>query len=106
MSEDTPSPPLDGPTPTPASGRESRAWTLPGPKVWLLVILATAVILGLASVGLRYGPNTVSGRSLIERQLNGLKIARFGRLQVEGLRGDLWREASVTRLALVDAEGV
>lgn len=106
MSEDTPSPPLDGPTPSPASGRGSRAWTLPGPKVWLLVILATAVILGLASAGLRYGPNTVSGRSLIERQLNGLKIARFGRLQVEGLRGDLWREASVTRLALVDAEGV
>jgi translocation and assembly module TamB len=64
------------------------------------------MVLGVASLGLRYGPNTLSGRSVIERQLNGLKIARFGRLQVEGLGGDLWREASVRRLALADSQGV
>src|SRR6201999_4468508 len=40
------------------------------------------------------------GRLLIEAAADGLKLGRFGRLKVEGLGGDLWRDVEIRKLTI------
>jgi translocation and assembly module TamB len=76
------------------------------PLGWLLeaalVLLLTAGVLILA---LRLGPLTVEARRLIEARLSTIALP-FGKLKVEGLSGDIWRDFKVRRLTLTDAKGV
>ena len=85
----------------PAGARRRRFGLRQGLLVLVILILGA----GLLGLGLRWGPNTGSGMALIERSLNGLRIARFGRLQVEGISGDVWSRIAVRRVALVDSKG-
>jgi translocation and assembly module TamB len=64
--------------------------------------------LGLVAVValVRLGPVTDIGRRLIEAELQGLSIGRYGRLRIEGLGGDVWRDFSVRRLTISDSRGV
>ncbi len=39
-------------------------------------------------------------------RLNGVSVGRYGRLHVEGLGGDLWRDFTVSRLTIADQNGV
>ena len=43
---------------------------------------------------------------MIEARTDGLKIGRLGRLKLEGLSGDLWRDLTVRRVTLRDEKGV
>ena len=69
----------------------------------LAVVLALILALLLA---VRYGVLTDAGRNLITGPLEGMQIGPLGRLHVEGLTGDVWRDFRVRRLAIVDARGV
>ncbi len=69
-------------------------------------LLALVVLLGLATAAVRLIPLTDSGRRLVESALTGAKVGRFGRLEVRGLKGDLWTSFTVTRLAIADRRGV
>ena len=45
-------------------------------------------------------------RLLIEAGADGLKVGRFGRLKIEGLSGDIWRDVGVRKLTIRDEKGV
>ena len=71
-----------------------------------LILLGVLVLLiaALAATA-RFGVLTPQGRRLAESALNGLKVGGYGRLHVEGLDGDLWRDFTLRRLTISDAQG-
>jgi len=74
-----------------------------------LAVLFTVFVLALMALlvgAARFGPETATGRRLIERQVSGLTVGRFGLLSVEGLAGDPWSDFRVERLTLADRQGV
>jgi translocation and assembly module TamB len=73
-------------------------WLLEG----VLVLLLTAGVLTLV---VRVVPLGGEARRLIEARLNALDLP-VGRLHVEGIEGDIWRDFKVRRLTLTDARGV
>ena len=90
----------EGHTPWTLSPRERlMRWLGVGAAVVLALILA----LGLA---VRYGVLTETGRNLIAVPLEGLQIGPLGRLHVEGITGDVWRDFRVRRLTIADPQGV
>lgn len=76
------------------------------PKAIVAVALTLLVLLVGAVATLRYGVLLPQARVLIEARTDGLKIGRFGRLKIEGLSGDIWRDARVSRLTIRDEKGV
>lgn len=62
-------------------------------------------LVGALAVG-RYGVLLPQVRLLIEARTDGLKLGRVGRLRIEGLSGDIWRDARVRRLTIRDEKGV
>src|SRR5260370_4018022 len=45
------------------------------------------------------------GRRRMEAQISGLKLGRLGRLRIEGIGGDVWRDFTVRRLIIYDDKG-
>ncbi|HEY9234528.1 MAG TPA: translocation/assembly module TamB, partial [Phenylobacterium sp.] len=76
------------------------------PKIVLIVCAVLAVLLGGLVLTARYGVLFPEGRLLIEARASGLKLGRFGRLHIEGLGGDIWRDFSVRRLTVSDEKGI
>lgn len=76
------------------------------PKVILAVALAGLLLMGAVWAGARYGVLLPQARVMLEARADGLKIGRLGRLKVEGLGGDIWRDFSIRRLTVRDEEGV
>ena len=70
------------------------------------VALTFGVLVAVMLVGLRYGVLLPQARFLIEAATDGLKVGRLGRLKIEGVSGDLWRDASVRKLTIRDEGGV
>jgi translocation and assembly module TamB len=62
------------------------------------------VLAALAAIA-RFGVLTPEGRRWVEQALNGTKVAGYGRLHIEGLQGDVWRDFSVRRLTIDDGHG-
>lgn len=88
----------------PPARRRFRPTTAPG---WILLVSVLAVmIVGLAAVTLRFGVNTAPGLLFLEARAAGVKVGRFGRLKIEGLSGDVWRNVGVRRLTIADEKGV
>ncbi|MFI4933424.1 MAG: translocation/assembly module TamB domain-containing protein [Caulobacterales bacterium] len=99
MSEPTPTThEVTPPKPPIRPRRRSRPWLVAAG--WLL-----AAILALL-VTARFGVLTGPGHAFIEGMVNGRKIGRVGRLHVEGLDGDIWRDFSIRRLTISDDHGV
>jgi translocation and assembly module TamB len=71
-----------------------------------LALLAVLILIAGATVMLRFGVLTDPGRALIQAELDKASLGRFGRLHVEGLRGDVWRDFTIARLTLSDRDGV
>ena len=84
----------------PAAGRR-QPWLWLGAALFCLLFIVVGVL-----GALRYGVLTSQGRHLIEEHVTGLPVSRFGRLQIDGLQGDLWRQFTVQRLAIADDAGV
>ena len=64
------------------------------------------LILAILLAAVRFGPTTDAGRRMIEQALEGLDLGAAGRLHVEGLTGDPWRDPRLARLTLSDKQGV
>ncbi|MDE2488153.1 MAG: translocation/assembly module TamB domain-containing protein [Alphaproteobacteria bacterium] len=62
--------------------------------------------IGALLAAMRYGVLLPQARLLIQAATNGLRVGRFGRLHIEGLKGDIWTDLSVGRLTLSDEKGV
>ena len=76
------------------------------PKAIVVTALAVLAVLGLLIVGARYGVLLPQTRLLIEARADGLKVGRLGRLKIEGLSGDIWRDVGVRKLTIRDEGGV
>ena len=74
----------------------------------LIGMLALAIALLLAALfgGARYSVLTPRALLLIEASTDGLRLGRLGRLKVEGLTGDIWRDFRLRRLTVRDEQGV
>ncbi|NEX91983.1 translocation/assembly module TamB domain-containing protein [Caulobacter sp. 17J65-9] len=74
---------------------------------WLLVTAAVLVglLFGVFAVG-RYGLISKPGREFVLTLVQGKKVGRFGTLDVYGLKGDLWNDFTLERVAVSDAKGV
>ena len=76
------------------------------PKIILIACAVLAVLLGGLVLTARYGVLVPEGRLLVEARASGLKVGRFGRLKIEGLGGDIWRDFTIRRLTVSDEKGV
>jgi translocation and assembly module TamB len=68
--------------------------------------LIAVALVGLFLAGARFGVLLPQTRLLIEAGADGLKVGRFGRLKIEGLSGDIWRDLGVRKLTISDERGV
>jgi translocation and assembly module TamB len=73
------------------------------------LLIASAILAAILIVmagGLRYAPITPQGRMFLEARASGLKLGRIGKLHIEGLSGDIWKDFGVRRLTITDEKGV
>lgn len=77
-----------------------------GPGLIVLASLIAVLLVAGLSLVARYGINTAPGLMFVEARASGLKLGRYGKLKIEGLRGDLWRDFSVRHLTISDEKGV
>ncbi len=96
--------PVDTPPPTDETpaGRKRLG---PG-KIGAVAALALLLLLAGAVALTRYGVLIPQVQVMIEARTDGLKLGRLGRLKIEGLSGDVWRDARVRRLTIRDERGV
>lgn len=88
---------------TPAEAERRRRGVLG----WTIIVLAVLVVLLVGMVGLsRLAVLTPAGRDLIISFVAGKEIGRYGRINVEGLSGDLWNDFTLARVTVTDREGV
>jgi translocation and assembly module TamB len=76
------------------------------PKAITAACLGLMVILAALIAVTRYGVLLPQARLLIEARTDGLKLGSLGRLKIEGLTGDVWRDFRIRRLTLRDEKGV
>jgi translocation and assembly module TamB len=76
------------------------------PKAIVVTCLIVLAVIGLLIAGARYGVLLPQTRLLIEAGADGLKVGRLGRLKIEGLSGDIWRDVGVRKLTIRDEGGV
>lgn len=76
------------------------------PKAITAVAIALIVLLAGALAVTRYGVLIPQVRVMLEARTDGLKLGRLGRLKIEGLSGDIWRDARARRLTIRDERGV
>jgi translocation and assembly module TamB len=76
------------------------------PKAIVVVAVVLGLLLGAAILSARYGVLLPQGRLLLEARASGLKVGRVGRLKIEGIQGDVWRDFTVRRLTIADEKGV
>lgn len=74
---------------------------------WAIIALAVLTVLALtiASVG-RLVVLTPAGRELVTSFVTGTEIGRYGRINVEGLSGDLWDDFTLSRISVSDRDGI
>ena len=101
----------DAEAPPPAETPARRARRQRTRLQWIAFIggIATAVIAALVVVLLVGGRMYLlsdSGRGLVTSFVAGKKIGRYGRINVEGLRGDLFDDFTLDRVTVTDANGV
>ncbi len=75
-------------------------------RVFEAVVLT--IVLSLVAIGLagRFGVLTPVGRALIASPLQALSLGQLGKLKVEGIGGDVWRDFTIRRLTISDPKGI
>lgn len=71
-----------------------------------VVVAGLLVLLVAALVGGRMYIVSDAGRELVTGFVAGKKISRYGRINVEGLQGDLFDDFTLRRVTVTDADGV
>ncbi len=74
-------------------------------RVPIACAAALLVLIGVAGAA-RFAVLLPAVRDMIAARSDGLRVGPLGKLRVEGLSGDLWRDVRVDRLTLRDKEGV
>ncbi len=100
-----PAPPSSEPD-TPAETRKKRSLARRiaiGVGIGMGVLV---VLLGIALLGGRAYLLSDAGRELVSTFANGKKVGRYGRINVEGLSGDLFNDFTIARVTVTDEEGV
>jgi translocation and assembly module TamB len=69
-----------------------------------LAIIAALLVVGL--VGGRMYLLSGPGRELVTSFVAGKKVGRYGRINVEGVKGDLFDDFTIDRVTVTDAKGV
>ena len=92
---------------TPAKAEKRRRTRLQ----WIMFIagILVAAVVTLAVIGVVGGRMyllTGPGRGLVEGFIQGKKISRYGRINVEGLSGDLFDDFTLRRVTITDRKGV
>lgn len=70
------------------------------------ISLGLILLFGALILGTRYGVLLPQARLLIEARTDGLAVGRFGKLRIEGLSGDVWRDFRIRKLTIRDEQGV
>ncbi|MGV8928168.1 MAG: translocation/assembly module TamB domain-containing protein [Brevundimonas sp.] len=99
-------PPEDAPE-TPAETARKKRTRLQAVAFFggIAVAILAALILAVA-VGGRMYLLSDSGRGLVTSFVEGKKIGRYGRINVEGISGDLFDDFTIDRVTVTDASGV
>ena len=71
-----------------------------------VAVAVVAVLAIVLLVGGRMYLLTDSGRGLVTSFVSGQKISRYGRINVEGVTGDLFDDFTIRRLTITDKKGV
>ncbi|MEG0819206.1 MAG: hypothetical protein RSG56_07150, partial [Brevundimonas sp.] len=71
-----------------------------------IVVAALLALTIVLAVGGRMYLVSDSGRELITSFVAGKKISRYGRINVEGLKGDLFDDFTLGRVTVTDQDGV
>ncbi len=71
-----------------------------------MVAAVLAALSIVVAVGGRMYLLSDSGRGLVTSFVAGKKLGRYGRINVEGVRGDLFDDFTIDRVTVTDAEGV
>lgn len=101
--EPAPETPPEAAPETPAQAERRRRGVLG----WSLIGLAALALLAVLLVGAgRLAVLTPAGRDLVVSFVAGKKIGRYGRINVEGLSGDLFDDFTLERVTVTDREGV
>ncbi len=107
---DEPTPPgvTPPPEPKPQAKPPRRHWfRAHTPLYWLTEFALVALLtVGLLLMAIRIAPLTPEIRQFIQARVEGLQIGPYGKLHVEGLTGDLWRDFRVRKLTVADQKGV
>lgn len=100
------------PPPEPATETKPPAQKARRSMLRLGALIAGGVIAGLIAllvltlVGGRLYLVSGPGRELVESFVQGKRISRYGRINVEGLSGDLFDDFTLRRVTITDAKGV
>ena len=78
----------------------------PWPRRILLVGFASLAFVAAILATVRYAVLLPTVQHIIEARSDGLRVGPLGQLRIEGLSGDLWREAAARRLTLRDRNGI
>ncbi|HEY1751000.1 MAG TPA: translocation/assembly module TamB domain-containing protein [Caulobacteraceae bacterium] len=89
-------------TPAPPKRPRRRRRPLRALGIGVAVLIA---LLAAAAATVRFGVLTPPGRRMVEAALDGVDVGAYGRLHVEGLGGDLFRDFTFRRLTISDAHG-
>ena len=98
-------PPPDTPE-TPQTARQKRSLARRIAVITGITVGVIVVLLGVALLGGRAYLLSGPGRELVSTFANGREIGRYGRVNVEGLEGDLFNDFTLSRVTVTDAEGV
>jgi translocation and assembly module TamB len=71
-----------------------------------VALIGLTLVVAALGVALRFTVRAPPVLSLIDARIDGMKVGRFGRLEVDGISGDPWRDMRIRRVALRDADGV
>ncbi len=71
-----------------------------------MALVGLAALALILAVGGRMYLVTGPGRDLVTSVVTGTKIGRYGRINVEGLRGDLFDDFTLGRVTITDEKGV
>ena len=96
--------PADAGPPRPPRRRWFRVHT---PLNWLVELALLALLTaGALALAVRVAPLTPEVRQLIQARVQSLEIGPYGRLHIDGLSGDVWRDFRIRRVTVADADGV
>lgn len=99
-------PPAEAPEPPAAKARRKRTRMQALAFFGGMGLAILAVLVLVTAVGGRMYLLSDSGRELVTTFVAGKKLGRYGRINVEGVRGDLFDDFTIDRVTVTDAEGI